>query len=382
MYDAIVVGAGISGSCLARLLVDELNFRVLLIDRRHHIAGNMYDYFDEYKVNVHQYGPHIFHTNSQKVYDFIHRFGKWVDYKLSYLVEIDGKLTTMPFNFDTIDSFYKESVAAELKRRLAGEFEGKKTATVLQIINSKDPLIQEYGKFLFEKDYKLYTAKQWGIPVDKIDPSIFKRVPIKLSYETGYFGDRYECMPAHGYSAFIKQMVDHPLIDLRLDTDFLDHISFLRDQVTFENEKCWVFYTGPLDELFGHKFGELPYRSLRFEYMHVNQESFQQAAVIAYPQADGFTRITEYKKMMFTPTIGTTYAVEYPLAYKYNSGLEPYYPVLTEQSKQMFDKYRILASKYSNLISFGRLADFKYYNMDQALERAFDVFNDFIKKVQ
>lgn len=371
---AIVVGSGIVGSVIARYLAEAKNMKVVIWERRSHIAGNMYDYVDEHGIRVHQYGPHIFHTNKKEVYDYICKYGDWEPYKLVCGAVIDGVCTPTAFNFRTIDLFYSSDYAETLKKRIREYFGLRESATVVEMLDCKDPLIREYAQFLFDKDYSLYTAKQWGVQPSDIDKSVLKRVPIRFSYEEAYFSDKYQLMPKNGYAEFVGNILNHPNIMVELNTDALKNIRIV------DGERIYVkgvfadypiIYTGAIDALFNFSNGQLPYRSLKFEWKYENKDSFQELPVIAYPQAEGFTRITEYKKLPLQNVQGTSYAFEYPLPYNPDSkNIEPYYPVLTEESRKIYLEYQDKISKIQNLYCCGRLADFKYYNMDDAIANA------------
>ena len=372
--DALIIGSGLAGSVIARELA-ERGRRVLVWDRREQIGGNMYDYVDEHGILVHRYGPHIFHTKEKYLYDYICRFGKWQDYKLACGAEIKGKFTPTPFNFHTIDTFYLKEEAEELKKALKAYFNGREFATVLEVLQADDEKVRGYGEFLFAHDYSLYTAKQWGIAPEKVDPSILKRVPLRFSYDEGYFDDEYQVMPETTYVDWFENLLAHPNITVELGVEALERISVKDDQLLLDGDICRipVIYTGALDELFNHSEGSLPYRSLRFEWHYEELDSKQPYPVTAYPEADGYTRITEYKKMPVQNVKGTTYAVEDSEQYKAGEGNEPYYPVLTAESQERAASYKAMADKIANLYPCGRLADFKYYNMDQALARALAV---------
>lgn len=377
MTDYIVIGAGLSGAVVARHLAEKGN-KVIIWDRRAHIGGNMYDYNDEYGILVQQYGPHIFHTKDKAVYDYFCRFVAMKPYKLTYMACIDGKFTPTPFNYQTIDDFYSKEKAAELKRHIEEYFSNRKSATVLEVLHSEDSIVRNYGEFLFAKDYSLYTAKQWGISPEQVDPSILKRVPFVFSYERDYFSDPWQAMPDTSFNAFFQSLLNHPNIEVRLGIEALAHLKVSPDgtALLLNGTPCsaTVIYTGALDELFGADEGPLPYRSLHFEWHHENKASYQNAAVVAYPQADGYTRITEYNKLPIQlNTNGTTYAVEYPVQYKPGEKNEPYYPLLTKESQLIAQHYKERAKKINKFYFCGRLADFKYYNMDQAIMRAWEV---------
>lgn len=372
----VVVGAGLSGAVIARYLAEK-GKKVCVWDRREHIGGNMYDYVDEHGILVHQYGPHTFHTTKEYLFKYMTQFAEWVPYKLTCMAEINGKFTPTPFNFQTIDDYYEANDGTYLKQCIKEVFGDRTTATVVEVLQCKNETIRKYAEFLFEHDYSLYTAKQWGISPRKVDPSILKRVPLRFSYEVGYFDDEWQVMPKVSYTEFFKSIFDHPNIKVQLGIEALDHLSVSKDgmHLLLDGEACpvTVVYTGALDELFGTDEGALPYRSLRFEWKYEDIESKQPAPVVAYPQAEGYTRITEYKKLPIQNVKGTTYAIEYPLQYESDKKQEPYYPLLTEESQLLAEKYKARAKKIQNFYFCGRLADFKYYNMDQALDQALNV---------
>ena len=375
MSRALIVGCGIVGCTVARILAEK-GWTVKIVDRRNHIGGNLYDYRDEHEILVQQYGPHIFHTNSERVFEFISRFSRWNPFNLVCGAVIDGICTPTAFNLKTIDLFFDRAKAEEIKQHIRDRFPGRESATVVELLDCDDAVIRDYAQFLFDKDYSLYTAKQWGISPSEIDKSVLKRVPIRFTYEEAYFKDKYQVMPENGYTSFIRNLIDHPAISVTLNYEAMEHITIRDNAVYLDGKKADypVVYTGPLDELFHYEYGRLPYRSLRFEWIYRDAESYQDLPVVAYPQAEKFTRITEYKKLPVQDVRGTTCAVEYPVPYEADAdtSVEPYYPVLTEASKKAYSTYADAAAKVSGLYCAGRLADFRYYNMDQALERAFD----------
>lgn len=375
--DYLVIGCGLSGAVVARHLAEQ-GKQVTIWERRDHIGGNMYDYVDEHGFLVQKYGPHTFHTKKKELYDYMCRFGRWQDYKLTCGAAWGGKYTPTPFNFTTIDTFYPAEKAELLKEKLKKAFSGRDTATVVEVLAHPDEDIRGYAEFLFQNDYAPYTAKQWGVSPSEIDPSVLKRVPLRFSYEEGYFDDLYQVMPEQSFTHFFQNLLDHPNIHVELGVEALDHIQIRNDRIFLDGAplEIPVVYTGALDELFGGIYGRLPYRSLRFEWKYEDKESLQDAPVVAYPQEAGYTRITEYKKLPVQTGTGTSYALEYPLTYQEGTQQEPYYPVLTEQSQQQYEQYRRAAEAVPNLICCGRLADFKYYNMDQALEQALRAFEN------
>lgn len=378
----LIVGCGLTGSVIGRELA-EAGHLVTIWDKRNHIGGNMYDYRDEHGIVVHKYGPHCFHTNNKMLYDYMCTFNQWRPFRILCQAVIDGIATPSPFNFQTIDDFYSKEDAKKLKEALIENYPGREFVTVVEALESPIKIIREYAEFLFEKDYSLYTAKQWGMSPSEIDPSVLKRVPLRLSYKDGYFDDEFQILPVTTYEDFFKNILDHPNINVCLCVDALEHIKMdeERNTVLVDGDGNYtVVYTGALDELFGCHYGKLPYRSLRFEWKYEEINSFQGAPLVAYPQEEGYTRIVEYKKLPPQDVKGTSYAVEYPLPYKKGENVDPYYPVLTEESQSLYSKYKEMALKYFNLIPCGRLADFKYYNMDQCLERSLSIARELIAK--
>lgn len=372
--NALIIGCGIVGSVIARYLAEERNMDVTIWERRDHIGGNVYDYVDEHGIRVHQYGPHIFHTKNKKIYDYVCKYGEWEPYKLVCGAVIDGICTPTAFNFKTIDLFYSKEQADEIKQHIKEKFGERDSATVVELLDCDDSVIRDYAQFLFDKDYSLYTAKQWGVSPKEIDKSVLKRVPIRFSYEEAYFADEYQVMPKEGYTKFVQNILNHPKIKVELNIEALEHLTIVNGTELYLDGTLVdypVIYTGPLDELFQFSEGKLPYRSLRFEWKYEEKDSFQELPVVAYPQAKDFTRITEYKKLPTQEIRGTSYAVEYPLPYNPNSeALEPYYPVLTQESQNVYEEYRKKAEAVDKLYCCGRLADFKYYDMDKAIESA------------
>jgi UDP-galactopyranose mutase len=372
-YDVIAVGAGLTSSVISRNLADR-GKRVLIIEKRNHIGGNLFDYVNKDGILVQKYGPHAFHTNDEEVNEYIHRFTKTKPYVTRCAVFMHEKFTPSPFNFKTIDTYFNKDKGDAIKKALLNEYKGQKEATIVDLLKSNNPLIKNYADFLFKSDYSLYTAKQWGIKPSDIDPSVLKRVPVLFNYDDQYFYDKYQYMPINGFTAFISNVLDSPNIDVVLNRDFFEDFS-IRDNLVYHNQKIVnqkVIFSGTIDSFFNYKFGHLPYRSLRFDFKTLNQQSFQDAPITAYPEADGYTRVTEYTKMPSQHSSKTTIAFEYPL--QFNGNNEPYYPILTKNSQKEYQLYRNEASGLNNVLICGRLGEFKYYNMDQAIKRALSLF--------
>jgi len=380
-YDILIVGCGFVGSVVAYLAAKK-GKRVLILERREHIAGNMYDEVDsETGITIQKYGPHSVKTENDRVYDFLTSVGEWYPFTLTARISMLGKVVPAPFNHVAVDTFFDKEKAHAIKKRLAKVYRYAPKATIVELLKSDDPLIKEYADFLFEHDYRPYTVKQWGISPDELDISVLSRVPVRLDYTDRYFDDRYQMMPEGGFTAFFEKLLDSPLIDIELNSDALKYLSVDLESgsLNFAGEKLEipVVYTGPLDELFDLKYGKLPYRSLWFEFKTYNTDSFQEAQGVAHPLEDGYTRTTEYTKLPHQDGKGkTVVAYEYPAEYGSEKGKEPYYPILTEESIQLHEQYAKMAGKIKNLHVGGRLADFKYYYMDQAVQRGLDLFEN------
>lgn len=378
-YDIIIAGCGFAGATIAYLAAQD-GKNVLIVEKRNHIAGNMYDYVDDAGILVQKYGPHTLHTNSEKIYRVLSSIGGWNPYILRARVMIDGQYTPSPFNFKTIDQYFPKEKGSRLKSRLLEYYPGLKSTAIVDLLECEDSSIREYARFLFEKDYRPYTAKQWGIKPEELDISVLKRVPVRLDYTDAYFDDKYQLMPEKSFTAFFEKMLESRNIEVMLNTDALDFAAF-KDNGEMEWNGCPLeipfVYTGPVDELFGLKFGRLPYRSLWFDWQTHDTDSYQETSGVAYPMAEGYTRITEYKKLPVQDVPGkTTIAVEYPADYGSPKGREPYYPVLTAESQKMYQRYLETARQINRLYLCGRLAEFKYYNMDQVIQRAMCIYEE------
>lgn len=377
----IIVGCGLSGATIARILAEN-NYEVEIIDRRNHIGGNLFDYYDDYGLLIQKYGPHAFHTNDANIYNFIKKYSDWIPYNLTCGASWDGICTPTPFNFKTIDQHYPSDDAKKLKNHIKSYYKNIRMVSVLDVLNCDDSLIKQYAKYLFDNDYSLYTAKQWGVAPNKIDPSVLKRVPLRFSYDEGYFDDIIQVTPTISYSTFFDNLLHHPKIHVKLNTEALDYISIVNNKAVLKNsnEEVLLIYTGALDQLFNFEFGRLPYRSLYFEFKHSDIEHMQDYPIVAYPKALEYTRITDYSQLPLQKGKGATYAIEYPIPYHSDKNVEPYYPVLTNESIALYQKYRKKASCVSNMVICGRLADFKYYNMDQAIGHAMSIVKDLLSR--
>lgn len=382
--DVLVVGCGLTGSVIARHMA-ERGKKVVMWERREHIGGNMYDYVDGNGIRVHKYGPHVFHTYDEHLKDYMLRYGQWTPFPITCRVDMLGKVTPSPFNSQTIDDYYPPVKAAALKAALAQAYPGRDKTTIVELLESDEPLIKEYANFLYANDYSLYTAKQWGISPAEIDPSVLKRVPVLFSYKDGYFDDTWQMVPEEGYTAWFRTLLDHPNIEVQLNVEALERLRIRDGELLLDGTPFagLVVYTGAVDELLGMKYGPLPYRGLRFEWQTREGEHTLAAALVAYPAAEGYTRITEYSHFPQKERHEkTSLAYEYPLPYLEGETAEPYYPILTRESMERHSRYMRELEQVPNLVCCGRLADFKYYNMDQALDRALGYAENILDRVE
>lgn len=383
MDKIIVVGSGFSGSILARKIAEELNREVIILEKRSHIGGNMYDEYDEHGILVQVYGPHFLNTNNFAVIKFLQQYGELFPHNTKLLSFIDGRYVRLPFNFTTVQQLVGAEQAEPLLAKLRQEFYGRDRVPVLELVEHSDKNISAYGKLLFEKAYRTYTSKMWGIEPEEIDKYVLDRVPMAMGYDERYLNKDFQYLPVQGFTKLFEEMLKHPNIQVQLNVDALKHLRLDENagRVYYDGQsvECLI-YTGAIDELFGLKYGALPYRSLDIRYEYSDKESMLPSEIISYPQAAGYTRSTEYRKIMYdeSKVRGSVVATEYPLQYDPQAeiGNIPYYPVLTEESQQVYQKYLAEVHKYNNLFLCGRLAEFKYYNMDVCIEHALSYFEN------
>ncbi|WP_235981499.1 UDP-galactopyranose mutase [Novosphingobium aerophilum] len=358
-YDVMVVGAGFAGAVMAERLASQAGKRVLVVDRRPHVAGNAYDCRDAAGLLIHQYGPHIFHTNSADVFDYLSRFTEWRPYEHRVLASVGDRLVPIPINRTTINALYGLSLDTD---EAAAAFLASRAEPVSVVRTSEDVVISAVGRELYETFFRGYTRKQWGLDPSELDKSVTSRVPTRTNTDPRYFSDKFQAMPAEGYTRMFERMLDHPNIDLLLGTDYAEA------RAAYPHRH--LVFTGPIDEYFGHRYGKLPYRSLRFEHETLAQEWLQPVAVVNYPdEAVPYTRITEYKHLTGEPHPRTSITREYPQA----EG-DPYYPVPREENQALFKRYEALAREESGVTFVGRLATYRYYNMDQIVGQALATF--------
>lgn len=353
MFDYLIVGAGFAGSVLAERLASQENKKVLIIDKRAHIGGNAYDHYNEEGILVHKYGPHIFHTNSKEVFDYLGNFTEWRSYEHRVLASVDGQLLPIPINLDTINKLYGLNLTAfEVDKFFESVAE-----KVEKVMTSEDVVVSKVGRELYEKFFRNYTRKQWGMDPSELDKSVTSRVPTRTNRDDRYFTDTYQAMPLHGFTRMFEKMLAHPNIKVMLNTDYHE----IQEVIPFRE----MIFTGPVDEFFDFKFGKLPYRSLEFRHETLNTEKMLPVAVVNYPNEQPYTRITEFKYLTGQQHPKTSVVYEYPQA----EG-DPYYPVPRPENAELYNRYKKLADETPDVHFVGRLATYKYYNMDQVVAQA------------
>jgi UDP-galactopyranose mutase len=357
MFDYLIVGAGFAGSVLAERLARGAGKKVLLVDRRPHIGGNAYDCHDDAGVLIHRYGPHIFHTNSREVFEYLSGFTRWHPYEHRVRASVDGQLVPIPINLDTIKQLYGlELTSLDMEKFFASVAEPRES-----IRTSEDVVVSRVGRELYEKFFRGYTRKQWGLDPSQLDAMVTARVPVRTNRDDRYFSDTYQAMPLHGYTRMFENLLDHRNIKILLNCDYREVV----DDVPFAK----MIYTGPIDEFFDLRHGKLPYRSLEFDFQTVDQEWVQPVAVVNYPNEHLYTRSTEFKHLTGQKHPKSTLVYEYPR----NEG-DPYYPVPRAENMEIYTKYQALAETRPDVHFAGRLATYKYYNMDQVVAQALTTY--------
>ena len=365
--DALIIGCGFAGATVANKLAKQ-NKKVKIIEKRNHIGGNCYDCEDEFGILVHQYGPHIFHTNSDEVYDFLLEYTDWYDYSHEVVGNVYGKIIPIPFNLNTLNIVFGEEKGNALKKELIDTYGMNARVPILELQKSESEGIQEVAAYVYENIFLKYTMKQWNQKPEEVDKSVTARVPVLMSYDNRYFQDKYQGMPLDGYTKVFERMLDHPNIDIELDVDAKDRLKFdfENNKIYFDNEEFDgpIIFTGAIDELFDCKLGRLPYRSLEFKFEHYNQEYFQPKGVVNYTVSEDYTRITEFKYLTGQVCDHTTIIKEYPKKYEDSSSQVPYYAILSDENKAMHNQYVELVKPFKNFHLLGRLAQYRYYNID------------------
>ena len=377
--DTLIIGSGFAGATVARILA-ERGEKVKIIEKRPHIGGNCYDEYDEYGILVHKYGPHIFHTNDQDVFEFLSRFTSWYDYQHEVVGNVYGKIIPIPFNLNTLMIVFGEEKGQALKQELIDTYGENARVPILELQKSSSQGIQEVAQYVYENIFLKYTMKQWNQKPEEVDQSVTARVPVLISYDNRYFQDKYQGMPKDGYTKLFERMLDHENIDIELSKDAKEDLTF-----DFENHKIYylnqefkgkIIFTGAIDEFFDNRLGQLPYRSLRFDFEHYPQDYYQSKGVVNYTVSEDYTRITEFKYLTGQLCQGTTIIKEYPEVYKDNRQV-PYYAILNPENIMMHQKYVDLMKPFENFYLLGRLAQYKYYHIDGIVKAAIDLTKQF-----
>lgn len=363
MFDYLIVGAGFAGSVLAERLASKANKKVLLIDKRNHIAGNTYDYYNNDGILVHKYGPHIFHTNSKDVFDYLSNFTAWRWYEHKVLASVDGQFVPIPINLNTINSLYGLNLSSDQVEA----FLNSKAEKLSRIKTSEDVVVSKVGRELYEKFFRGYTRKQWGLDPSDLDASVTARIPTRTNKDNRYFTDTYQAMPMHGYTRLFEELVSHPNIKIMLNTDYKE----IQETIPYKN----LIYTGPIDSYFDYCYGKLPYRSLEFKFETQTGEFVQPTGTVNYPNEQPYTRSTEFKYLTGQKHEKTTVVYEYPMA----DG-DPYYPIPRPENAEIYRKYQQLASTLPNVYFTGRLGTYKYYNMDQVVAQSLTLFKKLMEQ--
>jgi UDP-galactopyranose mutase len=363
MFDYLIVGAGFAGSVLAERLATVAGKRVLICDKRNHIGGNAYDHYNDAGILVHKYGPHIFHTNSREVFEHLSEFTEWRQYEHRVLASVDGQLIPIPINVETINKLYNLNLSANQMEAYLETL----AEPCERIRTSEDVVVSKVGRELYEKLFRNYTRKQWDLDPSELDAAVTARLPVRFNRDCRYFSDTYQAMPLHGFTRMFENMLDNPNITICLNTDYRD----IAAEVSFRQ----MIFTGPVDEFFDYRFGKLPYRSLHFKHETHNKEWFQKNSVVNYPNEHLYTRITEFKYLTGQEHPKTSIVYEFP-----RSEGDPYYPVPKPENQELYKKYKQLADSTSGVYFVGRLATYKYYNMDQVTAQALSVFKKMMDK--
>lgn len=376
-FKYVVVGAGLSGSVIAERIARVLGEAVLVVEKRNHIGGNCYDEKDRHGIIVHRYGPHIFHTDNSEVFSYLSQFTEWNLYQHRVLALIDGKKVPVPFNFTSMDILFPETLSKRFQNALLNHYEIGARVPILDLMNHPDENVRFIARYVYEKVFIGYTAKQWNKLPEEIDPSVTARVPVVIGKDDRYFSDRYQCVPKNGYTELIKKILDHPKIKLLLNTDFLE-IGRLEDGKIYIFDREFygtLIYTGSIDQLCDYRFGHLPYRSLKFKFEELNIPWFQEVATVNYPNDYDFTRTTEFKHIHPARSDWTTILKEYPKDYEGGDDI-PSYPVFTAETTRAYEYYKSYIERFSSILLLGRLAEYRYYDMDDAVARALQVFEE------
>lgn len=380
MVDYIVIGAGFAGIVMAERIANVLGQEVMIIEKRNHIGGNCYDYHDENGVLIHKYGPHIFHTDLEEVWQYLSHFTEWNNYQHRVLGYIDGVKVPIPFNLNSLHQSLPDKLAENLETKLIQTFGYNVKIPILELKETDDAELTSLAEFIYEKVFLNYTKKQWGMEPEDLDPSVTARVPVYISRDDRYFQNKYQGLPKKGYTEMFENMLSSDNIQVKLGTDFREVVQHDGDKfIIFDKEfEGKLIYTGKIDELFNYQYGKLPYRSLDFEFENLNQEYYQEVGTVNYPNDYDFTRITEFKHLTGQKIESTTIAREYPQEYVKETNI-PYYPIPKPENRDLYQEYLAKSIQLKNLILLGRLAEYQYYNMDEIVAAGLKIFEERIK---
>ena len=383
-YDMVVVGAGLAGCTIARNYVEALGKRVCVVERRNHVSGNAYDSLDDAGILIHNYGPHIFHTTSKRVYEFLSRFTEWNDYDHKVLANVHGQLMPVPFNHKSLLMAFGDERGEALYQKLIATFGSNVKVPLMELRQQGDPDLTEIADYVYENVFLHYTMKQWGKTPDEIDPAITARVPIFLGDDDRYFpGATYQGMPHEGYTKMVERMLDHDMIDVYCGVDIRPSLEITKNGIYLKDKPFAgeLIYTGPLDELFDLDMGALPYRTLDMQFETLDEDSFQPVATVNYTTSEDFTRITEFKKLTAQEVANkTTIMREYPMAYDPDSDQTPYYAILEEDNIALYNRYLDRVRNIVNFHPVGRLAEYRYYDMDAVVLSALELSDEIINQ--
>ena len=375
--DYIVIGSGLSGAVIAERIASQLDQKVLVVEKKNHIGGHCFDFKNNENILIHKYGPHIFHTNNANVFNYLSGFTEWDMYSHKVLAMVDGKKVPIPFNLNTIYDVFPNVLAEKIEYKLLQQFEYNSKVPILELMTSPDEDLQFLANFVYNKIFKQYTIKQWGVKPEGISPKVTARVPIFIGRDDRYFNDVYQCVPKNGYTKLIDNILNHKNIKVMLNTSFNEIGNLEEKKISLfgSHYSGHLIYTGQVDELFNYKFGELPYRSIDMRFETIDTAFYQECGTINYPNDYDFTRITEFKHIHKVNSLKTTILKEYPEEYKQGIN-NPYYPVFTDNNQFLYGEYFEYSKNFSNITLLGRLAEYKYYDMDDAVERALKVYQD------
>lgn len=367
----LIVGAGLSGIVLANKIATELQQDVTIIDYKDHIGGQCFDYKNEHGITIHKYGPHIFRTSDKKIWDFMSQFTDWHPYSHEVRAMVDGKEIPVPFNLNSLHACFEQEKANQIEKKLVAKFGMNVKIPILTLREEKDKLLAELADFIYNKVFLNYTLKQWGFKPEDLNPSVTASVPVYIGFDNRYFNDLYQGIPKLGYTKMFENMLDNPLITVKLNQKF---------EIEMLNKYSYIFHSGSIDEFCNYKYGKLPYRSLYFDFQSIDKPYFQRASVINYPNEHSYTRISEYKYFLNEISTSTTISYEYPQEFEIGKN-ERFYPILNDENTNLYKKYLDCIKQYKNLYFFGRLGAYKYYDMNRAIDGALNLFNSHKEKL-